>query len=352
MSQSRSFSNAVDAHDPLNDLVLCFADAPMHRIGFAIKGTEIAALAKTYADRVFRARREATTDGLTWQTLILRFGEKLFLQALGEPRACAEIYAATEAEALALHEELQALLVRHQPPAGQPFFYMLRYDYNEFMTERVDQLPQDAGDEFLRLCYGEDILAWLEGFREKTTARAGGLSILQGPPGTGKTSLITQMMCRFAESHVFYVLPVATESALSSPELVPFWQAQNRRHPDKIKVIVLEDAERLLWARSADNRESVSSILNIADGLTGRMLRLHVLCSVNARLSELDPAVLRPGRLTCYRDFGLLPRATAEGLARYKSLAFQPQRGREEFTLAEVLNPGAFALPAKTRVGF
>ena len=43
----------------------------------------------------------------------------------------------------------------------------------------------------------------------------------------------------------------------------------------RVKVIVMEDAERLLWRRDGDNREAVSSVLNIADGLIGRMLRLH-----------------------------------------------------------------------------
>ncbi len=84
------------------------------------------------------------------------------------------------------------------------------------------------------------------------------------------------------------MLPVARDGALSSPELVPFWQRQNVRHADRVKVIVMEDAERLLWHRGADNREAVSSLLNIADGLMGRMLRLHVICSVNARMRRIS----------------------------------------------------------------
>ena len=77
---------------------------------------------------------------------------------------------------------------------------------------------------------------------------------------------------------------------------------------DRVKVIVMEDAERLLWRRNGDNREAVSSLLNIADGLMGRMLRLHVICSVNARMEDLDPAVLRPGRLMNHRRFDALSR--------------------------------------------
>src|SRR5262249_7025054 len=148
----------------------------------------------------------------------------------------------------------------------------------------VANLPEVVTDDFLRLCYGEDILEWISLFEERTLARPGGLSIFDGPPGTGKTSLITQMIQRLEQTHVFYSLPVSQDGALSSPELVPFWQTQNAQHSERVKVIVIEDAERLLLRRDSENSEAVSSLLNIADGLLGRMLRLHVICSINARM--------------------------------------------------------------------
>ncbi|MHA3772905.1 AAA family ATPase [Verrucomicrobiota bacterium sgz303538] len=351
MSHSLSLTSEVDVRQPMSDIMLRFADSPVHRIGFSITDADIQTLASAYPDRVFRARRKEAAGEFHWLSLILRFGNTLFLQAFGDGREWAEIFAATEDQAVDLHKQISGLLKRERVPEG-PFFYMLRFDCSEFLTERVNTLPDDPGDEFLRLCYGDDILPWMVDFSERTTARAGGLTILQGAPGTGKTSLISVMMRRLAESHIFYVLPVAQDSALSSPELVPFWQTQNRRHPDKVKVIVLEDAERLLWARGGDNREAVSSILNVADGLTGRMLRLHIICSVNARMSELDPAILRPGRLTCYRDFRPLGRQAAMRLAESKSLDFRPSGERQEFALAEVLNPGAWTPLAKAKIGF
>src|SRR3982750_2755636 len=134
---------------------------------------------------------------------------------------------------------------------------------------------------------------------------------------------------------------LSQDSALSSPELVPFWQKQNARHAERGKVIVTEDAERLLWRRNGDNREAVSSLLNIADGLMGRMLRLHVICSINARMEDLDPAILRPGRLMNHRRFGPLNRDPAERVAAARDLVFQPRAASETYTLAEALNPGA-----------
>src|SRR4029077_20818837 len=166
----------------------------------------------------------------------------------------AEVIAPCAGRVRELHTELRKALHGEAKPK-QPVFYMLRYDHTEFSADPIENVPEAVSDDFLRLCYGQDILHWSWGFSERTVARAGGLTIFDGPPGTGKTSLITQMIRRLEQTHVFYALPVSQDSALSSPELVPFWQKQNARHVERVKVIVLEDAERLLWRRSGDNRE-------------------------------------------------------------------------------------------------
>ena len=350
MSKSLSIISEFDQHDVMSDLGLRFADSSLHRIIFDLVDADVDTLAATYRDRIFRARRRAAHDRLHWSTLLLRFGENTFLLAFGNGREWGEIFAPTAEEAAALHTEIAAKLQASRPPAA-PFFYMLRHD-DEFLTERVEQLPDDPGDEFLQLCYGQDIDLWLGQFAARTGGRPGGLTILEGPPGTGKTSLVAVMMRRLEKTHVFYVLHAAQDDTLSKPELVPFWQAQNKRHPDRIKVIVIEDAERLLWPRCGDNREAVSAILNIADGLVGRMMRLHIICSVNARLTELDPAIMRPGRLMNQRAFRHLPRHAAQRLAALRALPFQPREDCDEFALAEVLNPGAAPQPARPRIGF
>ena len=115
----------------------------------------------------------------------------------------------------------------------------------------------------------------------------------------------------------------------------------------------MEDAERLLWRRTGDNREAVSSLLNIADGLMGRMLRLHIICSVNAKMEDLDPAVLRPGRLMNHRRFEPLSREAAERIAADRGLTFMPNEWSEGYSLAEVLNPGSHELGNdKPPIGF
>ena len=94
----------------------------------------------------------------------------------------------------------------------------------------------------------------MEGFAATTRARPGGLTIPEGPPGTGKTSLLTQLMHRLAATHLFYALPNSHNQALASPEMTAFWQEENAKHGDRVKVIILEDADRLFWRRGGDNR--------------------------------------------------------------------------------------------------
>ena len=352
MKPSITYTGDWALHGIMSDLGVDFALSPFHRIGFEIDEAGIQVLSERYRDRVFRTRRWFRDEQLTWTTLLLRFEENTFLVAIGDGRNWAEIIAPRAEQVSALHAEIRKV-VHGENKLKPPAFFMLRYDSCDISADPIENLPEAVTDDFLHLCYGEDILAWVAKFADKTLSRAGGLTIFDGPPGTGKTSLISQMIRRLEKTHIFYSLPVSQDGLLSAPELVPFWQRENTRHADRVKVIVMEDAERLLWRRNGDNREAVSSLLNIADGLMGRMLRLHIICSVNAKMEDLDPAVLRPGRLMNHRRFALLSREAAERVAADRGLAFQPNEWSEEYTLAEVLNPDA-SEPAveKPSIGF
>lgn len=351
MNYSINFDGDRLLHGIISDFGVDFALSPFHRIGFKIDETEIQKLSDHYHDRVFRTRQWFRDEKLTWTTLLLRFDGSAFLIAYGDGSNWAEIIAPCAEQVRELHAEIRKLLPSEDKQ--RPAFFMLRYDCSEIEADPIENLPEAVTDDFLRLCYGEDILEWVAKFAEKTVERAGGLTIFDGPPGTGKTSLISEMIRRLEKTHVFYSLPVSQDRVLSAPELVPFWQKQNTRHADRIKVIVMEDAERLLWRRNGDNREAVSSLLNIADGLMGRMLRLHIICSVNAKMEDLDPAVLRPGRLMNHRRFDPLSREAAESLAAERGLAFTPNEWSEGYTLAEILNPDAGEqIAEKPPIGF
>ena len=229
---------------------------------------------------------------------------------------------------------------------------MLRKDDDGFAIEKIANKAATFDDEGLQLCYGADSLAWVDEFAQQTQAKAGGITILDGPPGTGKSTLIAELMRRLYQTHVFYVLPVGQHDTLSQPNMVPFWQEQNNRHPKEVKVIIMEDAEKILFQRRSDNNESVSALLNIADGLMGQMLRVHVLCTLNHGMDQLDAAILRPGRLRSYRYIGLLSRANAEQLAAKHKLPFVADPARDHYTLAEVFHGKVYKPKVIKTMGF
>ena len=104
----------------------------------------------------------------------------------------------------------------------------------------------------------------------------------------------------------------------------------------------MKDSESLLLPRDAGSQTDVSNLLNIGDGFLGEHLKLHVIATTNSPVRQLDPALLRPGRLMGTREFRRLSRPEAQRLAEAKGLVLPEQ---SDFSLAE-LYCGAVSRPA------
>ena len=122
-------------------------------------------------------------------------------------------------------------------------------------------------------------------------------------------------MGELKESHRFYFIPTSTMGVLSKPEFIGFWADQRRSHSNRNFVVILEDSDAALMTRGSDNREQVSAVLNLSDGMLADFLRLQIICTINCSAAEIDPALLRPGRLLCHRVFGRLDYPQAVRLA-------------------------------------
>jgi SpoVK/Ycf46/Vps4 family AAA+-type ATPase len=203
----------------------------------------------------------------------------------------------------------------------------------------------------LALHYGEDFSAWKAQFIRALKSHVSGASILEGEPGTGKTTFIRHLIHQLRRTHRFYYLPANQLELLSAPNLVQFWIRESHDAERLAKVIVVEDAEPLLMPRARDNHDQLSNFLNIADGLPGEFLKLHLVCTINCKIDKLDPAVTRTGRLIAYRNFRRLNRAEASRLALAKNLTIPVQ---ESYLLAEIYNErrSGFEEAKTMRVGF
>lgn len=187
----------------------------------------------------------------------------------------------------------------------------------------------------LSLHYGTGFMEWDEQLQSALKKSQRGLTILRGEPGTGKTSYLRHLMWRLRSTHSFYYLPISAYSLIAAPAAVEFWIQQEENSPKRGKIVLIEDAESLLMNRAADNRESVSNLLNISDGFMAEYLNLHVICTINCPLSSLDPALTRPGRLVASREFRRLSRREADALAAAKNLKLE---NRDTYSLAEIYN--------------
>jgi ATPase family associated with various cellular activities (AAA) len=217
-------------------------------------------------------------------------------------------------------------------------FYILTHGMTGPDKRRI-KIPErklDAAE--LHLNYGDDFAPWHAELMNLIQTRQTGITILQGPPGTGKTSYLRHLLFETQKTHRFYYLPMSVYPMLVAPTSVDFWIGENEATECLTKVVVIEDAEALLMRRDNGNQESVSNLLNIADGFLGDFLKLHVICTINAPVEKLDPAVTRPGRLIASRQFRRLTANEAKRLARVKDLKLEP---RADYSLAEIYNRSA-----------
>jgi energy-coupling factor transporter ATP-binding protein EcfA2 len=264
------------------------------------------------------------------------------------PRGMLIVYAGTSAHAESLMAELLARY-RHDTSAvaTQARIGLLNYSCDSLSVERIhitteQTVPRDRVD----LYYGDGTALWLDEWTTALNTRRYGLTILTGAPGTGKTTLLRSLAQWLAASHKFYFMPAARFAAVESGELVTFWAGENRNSKQR-KVLILEDAESVLLLRGQDNREKVATLLNLTDGMMGDALGLHVVCTLNSDLTEIDPALLRPGRLVAHRDFDPLNADESRRLATALGL---PAPSTETTSLAEFfVKSAAIATPPPLR---
>ena len=294
-------------------------------------------MASGYANALFRSIRWLVSkDGKeitkTWDDLTFRFGPRAFLFA-DENRIIGFAATAPEAERLVTEcSEKYRKLASATPSGGE--FHLIQHEGDGIKTKRVPLsadtiLERDALD----LHYGDGAGEWHEGFVRKFCGRPNGLTIFEGKPGTGKTFYLRHVMGVLKETHRFYFIPTSSMEILSKPQFVGFWADQRREYSEGQFVVILEDADAALMMRESDNRDQVSALLNLSDGMLADFLRLQIICTINCSAADIDPALLRPGRLLCHRIFGRLDHAQAERLAERLGRRLPAAR---DYSLAEV----------------
>jgi hypothetical protein len=125
----------------------------------------------------------------------------------------------------------------------------------------------------------------------------GRLALLTGPAGTGKTHLIRSMIAVAKRPRFVVVQPGDLRTMLAAGPVGALAEFANDEAEGRPIVLIVEDADDCLVPRGSDNMSLIAVLLNLSDGIIGSTFDIRVLVTTNARHTEIDPAILRPGRL-------------------------------------------------------
>ena len=149
----------------------------------------------------------------------------------------------------------------------------------------------------------------IDRFIERYLAAPETVLILQGPPGTGKTRFVRAVLAAISrrKGDSAKVLYTADTRALESDEI--FVEFVTGSHD----AFVIEDADHILDSRANGNLH-LHRFLAIADGVVRAQGRKILFTTNLPNVSDIDEALLRPGR--CFADvrFRALERAEVERL--------------------------------------
>jgi hypothetical protein len=173
-------------------------------------------------------------------------------------------------------------------------------------------------------------------------AAGGRLLLWHGPPGTGKTTAIRALL-RAWSGWCRALFVVDAERFLGEAGYMMSVLLGGEDHTDdedeedegdggrRWRLLVFEDADELLRADAKrESGQSLSRLLNVADGFIGQGVNVLALLTTNEPIGRLHPAVARPGR--CLADVEFRALAPAEAAA----LLGGGTRPTGDLTLAEV----------------
>lgn len=198
------------------------------------------------------------------------------------------------------------------------------------------------GTAGIALCkdnYTEEVISGYEHIVQdlKSKDPSGRVAIFEGVPGSGKTHLVRSLLLDLPDATFVLIQPDMIVN-MSGPDLLPLL-ISHRGNTNSPMIMVLEDADKCLVKRASDNMSSIQALLNLGDGILGSVLDIRIVATTNATKLEIEPAILRPGRLSKRVEVQALPSEFAINL--FKKLVPEAElhhdlKNEKERSLAEV----------------
>lgn len=235
----------------------------------------------------------------------------------------------TQDKAFELKEKLTSCLYKDE----RTYFMTIGVDRYGYRFEKTLLDIDGIKPEIVNQNYGSEFKTKYLDLIESLNKETKGLYLFHGFPGCGKTYLIRLLIAEMSKNKnkKVVVIPSIMLDHLSKPEFIMFLKNY------KNLVLIIEDAEFALKSRETSNGNDVaiSNILNITDGLFNDVIQAQLICTFNTNLTNIDKALLRPGRLKFMHEFKKLNRDEVKEVCKY--LDIEPI-DESDLSLAEIYN--------------
>lgn len=215
--------------------------------------------------------------------------------------------------------------IRPSKRIEEPMIELVITNQGDLDTIRRKFTFQALSDEELSIHYGKAFLPVYEKLKEFLEAHRK-LVLLHGQPGTGKSTLLKQLIAQ-KNDRLLYFSPENIK-LLGTPDFTKFLL----RHTGKI--IIAEDAENIL-VDTGTRSAATANLLNLTDGILAEIYDCGLLATFNTHISNLDSALIRPGRLFLQYELKPLTTEEANTFLEHKG---SKERVNEEKTLAELFS--------------
>jgi len=175
-------------------------------------------------------------------------------------------------------------------PVDVSKFYMIAKGYDYFL--KPFEINQKFDEKYIDTHFNDDFAEINKEIISLINQDKRGIVMLHGSPGTGKTNYL-KYLSGMSEARKVVYLPTYMATSLADPDFITFVTESLSGC-----VIVLEDAEQVITSRESgeSDKNAVSTLLNITDGMMGEALGVLVICTFNTDLQFIDTALLRAGR--------------------------------------------------------